>query len=85
MNPNFEEILQINYKKFIEEKGITSISTKEFPKAYLEPVLQALKEAYNLGVQNVADETRRETIHCQDSPYDDVVYKIDKDSILKLN
>ncbi|MDD4970834.1 MAG: hypothetical protein PHT07_15510 [Paludibacter sp.] len=43
MNKTRKEILDEQYRKFIIEKGISSVSSKCFPKQYEEPVLAAMK------------------------------------------
>jgi hypothetical protein len=42
MDKTKEEILQEQYVKFTIDRGITSISTKNFPLAYQEPALSAM-------------------------------------------
>jgi hypothetical protein len=44
MTKSHEEILQDEYRKFVIEKGLSSIFPKEFPVQYKEAVLNAMKE-----------------------------------------
>jgi len=44
MTKSHEEILQDEYRKFVIDKGLSSIFPKEFPVQYKEAVLNAMKE-----------------------------------------
>jgi hypothetical protein len=44
MTRSSEEILQDEYRKFVINKGVSSIFPREFPVQYKEAVLNAMKE-----------------------------------------
>lgn len=39
-----EEILNLEHRKFVEEKGLSAIYPKEFPKAYKDAAINAMDE-----------------------------------------
>jgi hypothetical protein len=60
-----EEILDSEHQKFVNEKGISSIYTTNFPSAYKEQALAAMRE----GIRQALEEFREKCIACDNSFY----------------
>lgn len=63
-----EEILNLEHRKFVEEKGVSAIYPKKFPKAYRDAAINAMDENGKQMCLDLLEYMAKKQVNCRIFP-----------------